>query len=316
MSTLRDSRILVIGGSGFIGSHLVAKLTSEGASVVVVARHQDKLDELKKDNANADIEVVTCDVAESQEVLRVKERLGNADFLVHLVMSTPKALSTQDMPRGARNDICGTCNVLSYLGQGVSKVCFLSSAEVYGSPKYLPIDEKHPTEPENYYGVTRLAVEAYTRVFSQTNCPVVILRFSHVYGPSEPPHRTIPKFITTALEGSPPIIYGHGEHQRDYVYVEDATEAILSSLKYDGASNYNVYNISSGQGHKIGQIAEIIVGLCGSAEPPIHDPEKTAREGYVLDISAARRDLHYSPKFSFEEGLKREIAWFKSRAKA
>jgi UDP-glucose 4-epimerase len=313
VSTLRAKRILVTGATGHIGSHLVAKLTSEGARVVAVARHQDKLNELKKANLTADIEVVKCDIGESQEVLRVKEHVGDIDFLVHLASCLPKALSIQEMCCGARSDIVGTCNILSYLGVGARKICFSSSGEVYGLPRYVPIDESHPTEPSNYFGVSKLASEAYMRVFSKTNCPVVTLRFSHVYGPGEYTYRLIPKFITAALNGSPPIIYGHGLHQRDYVYMEDAVEAILLGLKHEEASGYSVYNISSGQGHKISELAETIVGLCGGTQPPIYDPEKTARVGYVSDISAARRDLRYSPKFSLEEGLKREIAYFKSK---
>ena len=313
LNILKDSRILVTGGSGYIGSHLIAKLVAEGAHVIAIARHQYKLDRLKKDNAPADIETIKCDVAEPQQVLKVKEQVGNIDYLVHLVMTSPKASGIQDTIRGAQNDIVGTCNVLGYLGQGVKRVCFSSSGEVYGAPKYLPIDEKHPTEPQNYYGVTKLASEAYMRVFSETNCPVIALRFSLVYGAGEPINRAIPQQITATLEGSSPIVYGDGMPERDYVYVEDAAEAILLSLKCKATSNYNVYNISSRQVYKDSEVAEMIIRLCGNNQAPTYDLGKIVRVGYCLDTTAARRDLGYLPKIELEEGIGNEIAWLKGR---
>ena len=313
MSVLSDKRILITGGTGHIGSYLVARLASEAAYLLLVARNNEKLGKLKKANPTGNIETMQCDLANPREVLKVRERTTNIDYLVHLASYVPKISAVQDDAlSSAQNDIVATANVLNHFGRGVEKMCLASTLEVYGLTRYLPIDEDHPTEPQSYYGASKLAAEKYVKVFSErNNCPTVILRFASVYGPGETIQRAIPNFIKAILKGNSPIIYGNGSDLRDYVYIEDAVEAIVLAL-HGKTTGCNTYNIASGRGYKIREVAELIANLGAWTQPLAYRPRTRNVVDRVFDISAAQRDLHYSPKTSLEEGLQHEIAWFKS----
>lgn len=318
MSILSNKRILITGGTGHIGSYLVARLASEGAHLLVVARNKEKLNELKKANPTGNIEIFQCDLAEPQEVLQLRERIRNIDYLVHLASYVPKISAVQDEAfSSARNNVVATVNVLNHFGQDASKICFASTVEVYGVPRFLPISENHLTEPQSYYGVGKLAAEKYIKAFSErSRCSAVILRFASVYGHGETIQRAIPNFIKAALNGSSLVIYGDGLDLRDYVYIDDAVESIILALQQGKTTGCNVYNIASGQGYKIREVAEIIIKLCGGTQPLTYRPARKQAVDYFFDISAAQRDLHYSPKTSLSEGLQHEITWFRSGAKA
>jgi len=316
LSILDSKRVLITGGTGHIGSHLIAKLASESTHLLVVARNKDKLDQLKKTSSASNIEVFPCDLTQPQDVARLRKHTGNIDLFVHLASYVPKISAVQDDAlSSAQNNVVATANVLNHFGPSVKKICLASTAEVYGLVKYLPIDECHPAEPQTYYGAGKLAAEKYTKVFSQrNNCPTMILRFASVYGPGETIQRAIPNFIGAALKGSSPVIYGKGLDLRDYVYIDDAVEAIVLALQKKSTGG-TVYNIASGQGYKIKEVAQMIVQLSGGTQPLDYRPATKPAVDYLFDISAAQKDLGYLPKTDLREGLQREIAWFKSRAK-
>lgn len=319
MNSLSDKRILITGGTGHIGSHLVARLASEATYLLIVARNKQKLDELKRTNPSVNIEIFPCDLIQSQEVSSVTERVDTIDFVVHLAAAEiPKKSPVGDNAFvSVQSNVLATINVLNYFSQRVEKICLASATAVYGPSMQLPIHENHPVDPQTYYGAGKLAAEKYTSVFSQNKgCPAVILRFAHIYGPGEAAQRTIPNFIEATLKGSSPVIYGDGLDLRDYVYIDDAVEAIILALQKEKTTGCNVYNVASGQGYRIREVAELITKLCGVTRSPIYQPAKRRAADYVFDISAARKDLGYSPKTSLREGLQREIAWFKSGAKA
>lgn len=314
MSALNSERILITGSTGHIGSHLVAKLAPQAVHLLLVSRNKEKLDQLKKTSSASNIEVFPCDLTQPQDVSRLRKRIGNIDCLVHLASYVPKISAVQDDALiSAQNNVVATANVLNHFGSGVKKIFLASTGEVYGLIEYLPIDERHPTEPQSYYAAGKLAAEKYAKVFSQrNNCPTVILRFASVYGPDETIQRAIPNFIRAALKGSPPVIYGEGLDLRDYVYIDDAVESIVLALQQE-ISGCKVYNIASGQGYAIKEVAQMIVNLCRGMQPLVYQPATRQTLDYVFDISAAQRDLKYSPKTSLEEGLRHEIAWFQSQ---
>ncbi len=318
MDTLRGKHILITGATGHIGSHLVTRLAPEVTYLLIVARNEQKLDELKRANPSGNIETFPCDLTQPREVSTIIERVDTIDLVVHLAAAEiPKKSPVGDNPFvSVQSNVVATINVLNYFSQGAEKMCLASATVVYGLPVHLPIHENHPTDPQTYYGVGKLAAEKYTRVFSEKRgCPAVILRFAHVYGPGEATHRTIPNFIEAALEGSSPVIYGDGSDLRDYVYIEDAVEAIVLALQ-GKTTGCNIYNIASAQGYKIKEVAEMIVNLTGGTQPLVYRPATRQAVDYFFDISAAQKDLSYSPKTNLREGLEHEIAWFRSGAKA
>jgi UDP-glucose 4-epimerase len=314
LSALKSRHVLITGSTGHIGSSLITKLAPEAVHLLLVARDEEKLDQLKKPRSASNIEVFPCDLTQAQDVSRLRKHIGNIDFLVHLASYVPKVSAVQDDALvSVQNNVVATANVLDHFGSSVRKVCLASTAEVYGLTKYLPIDESHPTEPQTYYGAGKLAAEKYAKVFSERhNCPTVILRFASVYGPGETIQRAIPNFIRAALKGSSPVIYGEGLDLRDYVYIDDAVESIVLALQGE-ISGCKVYNIASGQGYAIKEVAKMIVNLCKGMQPLVYQPATRQKLDYVFDISAAQRDLQYSPKISLEEGLRHEIAWFQSQ---
>ena len=315
MSNLKGKRILITGSTGHIGSHLVARLASEGSHLLAVARDGEKLDQLIKNSSISNIEPVLCNLIQPQEVSQAGERTGSIDFLVHLAAAgIPKKSPVGDNALySVENNVMATTNVLNYLSRGAKKICLASATVIYGLPVDLPIDESHPTEPQTYYAAGKLAAEKYVKVFSQkSNCSTVILRFASVYGPGEATQRTIPSFIKAVLRGSSPVIYGEGLDMRDYVYIADVVESIILSLQRE-ISGCKVYNIASGQGYAIKELAQMIVNLCKGTQPIVYKPTTGQKFNHIFDISAAKRDLKYSPKTSLEEGLRHEIAWFQSQ---
>jgi len=314
---LRNKRILITGSTGHLGSNLVNRLASESACLLLLARNKEKLAQLKRANPEGNIEIFPCDLTQAKDVSKLKRYVGSIDFLVHLASYVPKISTVQDDAlNSAHNNVVATANVLSHFDQNVEKLCLASTAEVYGLTKYLPIDERHPSEPRSYYAAGKLAAEQYVKVYSdKKNCPAIILRFASIYGPGETIQRAIPNFIVSVLKGSPPIIYGDGLDQRDYVYIDDAVEAIVLALQRE-ISGCRVYNIASGCGYRIKDVAQMIVNLCGGTQSIVYQPARRQAVDYVFDISAAQHDLNYSPKTSLKEGLKREVAWFESEATA
>ena len=317
MSILSNKRILITGATGHIGSYLVARLATKGCRQLAVARNEENLYKLKGANLAGNIGTFVCDFTKSQEVATLAQHIGGYDLLVHLAAAEipKKSPIGDDILASVEDNVMATINVLRYFGQGVGKICLASATVVYGLPVYLPIDEGHPTEPQSYYAAGKLAAEKYVKVFSErNNCPTIILRFASVYGPGEAAQRTIPGFIKAVLKGSAPVIYGEGLDVRDYVYIDDAVEGIILALEGE-ISGFRIYNIASGQGHTIKGVAEMVVDLCSGTQPLIYQPSGQEALDYVFDISAVQRDLHYSPKTSLREGLRREIAWFRSAAK-
>lgn len=314
MRVLSDKRILITGGTGHVGTSLVRRLASEATQMLVVARNREKLEELKQANPAGNIDTFQCDLAESQDVLKLRKATGNVDIVLHMASFVPKISATQDEASSSVcNNITTTVNLLEHFGPASRKICLVSTAEVYGVPRFSPITEDHVTEPLSYYGIGKMAAEHYVRVFSQKkSCPAVVLRFASVYGPGEVIQRAIPNFIRTTLQGSSPVIFGDGSDMRDFVYIDDAVEGIVLALKKEN-TGCHTYNIASGQGYSIREIAETIVELCGVTSPPAYQPAQKRAMDYLFDISAAKKDLGYSPRTGLREGLEREIAWFRSK---
>jgi len=295
-------KICITGGSGFIGSHLLQVLEKKGVVPTILGRNvSTKIEELlSKDK----VRFLKYDLASSANPSL--DSLDTFDILIHLGGFVPRSIDRDDLEIGLRTNILGTCNLLTH--RRFRKVIYASTLEVYGTPKTLPITEDQTTDPTSYYGTSKLAGEKYVSAISkQLGFDATILRFSSVYGSGEMYQRAIPNFIRRALQNQPLIIRGDGSDMRDYVHVADAVDSIM--LAMEGRSG--VYNIASGVGYSIREIAEKILALTGNVVNISFESSSKPPTKLVFDISKAKEQLNYKPKVSILEGLKEEIDWFR-----
>ena len=298
---------MVTGGAGFIGSHLVDKLVARGCTVRV-------LDDLSTGNIknirthvdSGAVELVKGDV---RDMSLVSKCVKDVDFVFHLAAQISVPLSIQKPEWTFDVNVTGTLNVLAASAKKqVDRLVLASSCAVYGEPKYLPIDEKHPTNPISPYAETKLAGERYCLGFNERGmCGCVALRFFNVYGPRQGFNDysgVITRFFDQAQKGLPLVVYGDGLQTRDFVSVFDVVDAVLASVEKREAAG-KVLNVGSGKSTSIKELAETILKMFHGANVPISfapPREGDIRDSYA-DISTAERVLGYSPKVSLADGL-------------
>jgi len=319
--------ILVTGGFGFIGSHLVdAYLSLEDVSTVVVYDNLSTgtYENLKhvKDERLVVIEGSILDKAKLSDTVR-RYKIG---FINHQAAELEVSTGITNPFEDANTNIIGTLNVLCVaLANRVKRVFFASSGAVYGEAKYVPVDENHPLEPHWPYGVSKLAAERYVMQYHKLyGLNVSAFRYGIVYGEREWFGRVLTLFIKRIfLEGKPPVIFGDGTQSRDFVYVKDIVRAQMLAMN-NPMSNGEVFNLSSGTGVQIRQLAEDLLELSGRRFELIYDnPQEGSASQYqpgrvrlrgelkrfVLDSNKAKRILKWVPETPFHKGVRAEIEW-------
>ncbi len=307
-------RVLVTGGAGFIGSHLVEELARRDYHVTALDDlSTGKPDNIERFSSNKNIDFVKGSVTDLPLLLRLFQ---NTRYVFHhaAIPSVPRSI---DLPLDSHEaNITGTLNVLlAARDNKVDKVIFASSSSVYGDSETLPQKEDMTPNPLSPYAVTKLTGEYYCRVFHQVyGLPTVCLRYFNIYGPRQVPDSpysaVIPRFIKMSLDGTSPVIYGDGEQTRDFTFVKDAVEANILAAESDA---YGVYNISRGEGIALNRLAELVTGLIGNKIKPTYQPERPGDVKHSLaDISKAKT-FGYEPKYSLEAGLTEMIRWFDNR---
>ena len=294
-------RVLVTGGAGFIGSHLVRRLVERGYSVRVLDNFSTGSIENIRDVLGS-VELVRGDVRDIETVRRAVE---GVDAVVHLaaLISVPESVEKPDLYFDV--NVKGTYNISKAFRGNV--LVFASSSSVYGEPQHLPVGEGHPLNPKSPYAASKIAGEAFTLSFSHINgYRPVVLRIFNAYGPgqSRAYAGVVSEFVSRVSAGEPPVIYGDGEQTRDFIHVSDVVEVVISAVEREEARG--VYNIGSGREVKIRELARIILEASGRGDlTPIHVPP---REGDVrrsrADISLAARDLGWKPKIRLEDGVR------------
>jgi len=300
--------IAITGGSGFIGRRLIKKLVESSYNLLLLGRSFDRpsISDLIKEKK---VDYIKYDLTNRNP--EISNTLRNVDVLVHLAAFVPRSNkpSDDDPIKNIEVNIKGTHNLLKDFENVAEKLIFASTLEVYGKPVFLPITEFHPVNPLTYYGASKLAAEKYVTIFSfQHNMKSVILRFSTVYGPEEVFDRAIPNFIRCVMEGKSPVIYGDGLDVRDYIYIDDAVDAIVAAIHRDCEG---VYNIASGEGYTIHEIFEKIKDISGKDLKPIFKRSNREPTKFIFDIISARKELGFSPKVSIDHGLTEEFSWYK-----
>ena len=305
-------RVVVLGGLGFMGSHICRELSARGHAVRIF----DKLyasRELIRD-FEREVEVVAGDISRPHDVLHA---VADADVVVHLVHTTVPGSSMDDPEYDITSNVIASVRWLSRLGETqVRRVLYFSSGgTVYGVPQSNPIDESHQTNPISSYGITKLAVEKYVSMYaSMFGVEHCLIRPSNVYGAGQRLHigqGVIGVMADRALRGEPLELWGTGESLRDYLHVEDLTAATLALLGYRGP--HRVFNVSSGRGHSVLDIISILRDQLGPLPEVVRKPTR----GFdvpvnVLDSSRLHAETGWSPKVGLEEGIARTVAWLKT----
>ncbi len=299
--------ILVTGGAGFIGSHLVDALCGEHDIVVV-----DDLSTGRKENLEESIGRITF---HKMNILDKKIRgiLKDVEIVFHLAAQANVTKSVEDPFFDLDVNVKGLLNIVEN-ATNLERFIFASSGgAIYGDPKYLPADEEHKTNPISPYGVSKLAAEKYLNYYSHTHgLKTTSLRYSNVYGERQDPYGeagVISIFIDKALTGKRPEIFGDGEQTRDYIYVTDIVSANLYAMKREGT-----FNVGTGVETSVNQLVEVLSEINGKELKPVHTAE---RKGEVrrtaLSIEKAKTELGWQPKLSLKEGMQKTFDYFKEK---
>jgi UDP-glucose 4-epimerase len=302
-------KILVTGGAGFIGSHLVDALVQRGHQVIVV----DNLSTGRSENVNPAAAFYQVDIC-SSELKGVFEK-EKPEIVSHHAAQTVTQKSMEDPVFDAEQNIVGSLNlVLQCLRSGVKKIVYASSAGIYGEPKCLPVDENHPVVPVSYYGIAKHTVEHYLQLtYSENSLSYAVLRYANVYGPRQSPSGeagVVAIFTRQMLQGERPTIFGKGDKTRDYVYVADVVTANLLAMEKDGDG---VYNIGTGVETSDQEMFDLVAGLTGYEGKP-HYAQVRKGEVYrsCLDSSEARKDIGWQPCLAVRDGLVETVEYYRS----
>lgn len=317
---LSDSKVLVTGGAGLVGSHIVDELVKEGATVFVYdSLVRGNVEHLEWARAHGDVRIIEADLRDRD---RLREAMSGVEYVFHQAASWLRLC--QEVPRiSLEVNIAGTFNLLeTCVEAGVKKVIAASSSSVYGEGLYLPTDEDHPLNNDLFYGASKVATEQYYRAFyKKYGLNFVAFRYLNVYGPRQPFESAymdvIMHFLNRIAVDEPPIVRGDGAATVDLVYVEDVARANILALKSNVTNEF--FNVASGKETTLKELAYLLIRLCGKEDrlkpefQPMDTGLVTRRWG---DPTKAREMLGFVTTTSVEEGMRRVIAWREQTAVA
>ncbi len=307
-------RVLVTGGAGFVGSHVVEALRRAGHRVAVV----DVLTSGREEFVPAGVPLYRVDVASPalEEVFQ-EER---PEAVCHHAAQASVAVSVREPLRDAYTNVLGTLNVLDCcVRHGVRRVVFASTGgAIYGEPERLPVSEDHPARPVSPYGVHKLCAEHHLAAYGRLHgLPWVALRYGNVYGPRQDPYGeagVVAIFCVAMLHGAQPVIFGDGSHTRDYVYVSDVAHANLVALEREAEG---VFNVGTGVETSTRRIFDLLRAATGYRGEPRYGPPRPGDVRRIcLDSTRAERALGWQASVDLEEGIARTVAWFRAQADA
>jgi UDP-glucuronate 4-epimerase len=314
-------RILVAGGAGFIGSHLVERLLADGHNVVILDDFNDYYDpKIKRANIAAvskDVRVHDVDLRDAQKVASVF-RNEKFDAIFHLAARAGVRPSIQQPQLYYDTNVAGTLHLLEGARtSGVERFIFASSSSVYGAAKTVPFsEEEHLTQTLSPYAATKIAGEFLCSTYSHLyKMRIVALRYFTVYGGRQRPDLAIHQFTRKINAGEPIDQFGDGTTRRDYTYIDDILQGTLAALKYGGPP-FDVFNLGESDTIQLKDLIAAIEKTLGKKAKINRLPEQPGDMPLTCaDISKARKLLGYNPKTKFEDGLPKFVDWFlKSRS--
>ncbi len=310
---MKDAKVIVTGGAGFIGSNLARKLSEDCNKVIVIDNlstgNYHNIQDLEKSGKIEFIKETITDLNFLQQIFK------DIDYVFHqaAIPSVPRSIK---YPMKSNNvNINGTLNVLIAAKDNmVKKVVYASSSSAYGDTPTLTKKEDMIPYPLSPYAVSKLAGEYYCQVFTNMyGLPTVSLRYFNVYGPRQDPSSdyaaVVPKFISRVLNGKPPVIYGDGEQIRDFIFVDDVVHANILAAESKATG---IFNIAGGKRISINDLAKSIIKINGKHLDPVYDdPQPGDIKCSHADISLAKEKLKYEPKVDLTRGLEETVKWFK-----
>jgi dTDP-glucose 4,6-dehydratase len=319
MEMVRGKATLITGAGGFIGSHLTERLVREGAQVRALVRYTSRSDEGFLAALSADIrsqiDIVYGDV---RDLKTVREAMRDIHFVFHLAALVGIPYSYLHPQEVIETNVIGTANVLlSARDNGdLQRVLLTSTSEVYGTARYVPIDEAHPLQPQSPYSATKIAADALGVSFHRSfEIPVSLVRPFNAYGPRQSMRAVIPTIIVQALTRDQ-VVLGALDPTRDFTYVTDTAAGFVQAATTSSAVGRAI-NIGSGQEISIGDLAQRIVKLVGRDVPVVQDPQRLRPTGSEVerlcaDNTLAQEVLSWQPRVSLDEGLQRTLDWIRA----
>ena len=308
---MKNKKLVITGGAGFIGSNIVRTLFVDNQIVVIddlstgdIGNIQDLVDGNQVDFIKGSV----------TDIDLLQEQFKRVDYIFHLAAIPSVPRSIKDPVRSNFANVDGTLNVLvAARDNGVKKVVYSSSSSVYGDTPTLPKKEDMIPCPLSPYAVAKLASEYYCQVFTGVyGLRTVSLRYFNVFGPRQDPEgeyaAVIPKFIKRIINDQPPIVYGDGEQTRDFTFIDDVVQANIKSAE---SLCCGVYNIAGGKRITINNLAGLLMELLGKhLEIGYESPRPGDVKHSLADISKANNDFNFNPDFDIKMGLEETVRWF------
>ena len=312
---MNQTKVVVTGGAGFIGSELTRQLVESGRRVLVVDNLVNGRAENLEGVLGPSCELVVLDIRDGA---RMEDQIAGAAIVFHLACLGVRH-SIHSPRENHEVNATATLGLLSAArSRDVARFVYVSSSEVYGTARWAPMDEQHPTHPSTVYGASKLAGECYTRAFHRSyGYPTVVVRPFNAFGPrchhEGDSGEVIPRFVLRCLAGQPMVVFGSGEQTRDFTYVSDTARGILLAGLTDAAVGETV-NLGSGREVAIRQLAEEVATATGALPAQVvHQPE---RPGDVTRLCAgtarSQELLGFQAQVRLREGLDRLVTWYRT----
>jgi nucleoside-diphosphate-sugar epimerase len=315
MDGFKGKKVLVTGGAGFIGSHIVEGLVASGARVVVL----DDLSSGKLGNLDAVCDDVSLVEGDLRDERKLDKALDGVDLVCHqaALRSVPK--SVNDPAKYNDVNVTGTLKLfIKARDKGIKRIVCASSSSVYGEREDMPERETDMPLPISPYAATKLIVEHYSHVFCKMyDMEIVNLRYFNVFGPRQSLEDeyavVVPKFAVSLLKGVQPPIYGDGEQERDFTYVGNVADMNLRCMVADGVAG-EVFNVGNGKPHSVNELFNILRDITGADVAAEYKP---LRKGDVrrthADIAKAKKLAGWEPEVDFRAGLEKTVEYFRSQ---